>query len=116
MTPQQFVDTLRLVVRDAAVNGTLTLVENPPGRRPPSELMELHAWFGRLSDADRSMIRRMLEMVAHHSLVGILCVLDGSRATEPAGPKGHFELKHVAADGSVSLLEDGTGTALHELT
>jgi hypothetical protein len=38
MNKQEFVDVVRLVVRDRAASGTMGLLQRPPGRRPAEDL------------------------------------------------------------------------------
>jgi len=115
MTGEEFVDTIRTIVLDASVSDTVLLLRQPPGRRPPRDLVELSEWYNRLGADDRARIRRIIEITARQSVFGLLSVLDGSRQIEgPGDPKGHFELRYVK-DGDVDMLAGVQGQVLHEL-
>lgn len=115
MTAEEFVAGVRRVVLDAAVSDTVAIVRTPPGRRPSRELVELSGWFNALSDDDRGMVQRMLEMAARQAVFGLLSVIDGSRQVEAGtGPRGHFELRYIR-DGSEETLSGPDGEVLHEL-
>jgi len=116
MKQEEFVGALRDLARDAAVEGVLSVVSNPPGRRPAPELLELSGWHRQLSDADRQRLRRMLELVAHQAVFGVLSVLDGTRQVEPTlGPKKHFEIRRVSSSGDSEVLAGPEMAPLHEL-
>jgi hypothetical protein len=115
MKPQEFVAAIRRVVLDASVADTLSSLENPPGRRPTVELVELSNWYKQLGETDRAMLRRVFAMVSHSAVFGFLAVLDGARAvTVSPGASEYFELRHVHGQ-----LEDALtgpeGESLHEL-
>ena len=60
------------------------------------------------------MVNRMLKEVAGQVVFGLLSVLDGARQVEPAGPKGHFELRFITGD-QAEILSGPSGAILHEL-
>ncbi len=114
MTSIEFVDAIRKYVMAAAAPDTISLVERPPGRRPAANLTELSAWYKTLSESDRAMVGRMLELVAHQAVHGVLAVLDGARTIEPNAADDYFELRH-GHDGVEDILSGPTGGVLHEL-
>lgn len=115
MNAVDFVDSIRTLVRDAAVVDAISVVEKPPGRRPGAEMLELSAWFNALAESDRLLVRRLLEIVAHGAVFGLLAVLDGSRTVVPSdGTRGYFELRHVHGANS-DVLSGPAGDVLHEL-
>ncbi|SRR5258707_10648327 len=113
MDSRQFIDALRLVVRDGAVSEELSLLKKPPGRRPPENLKENSAWYDTLDDEQKRILSAVLYDVVDRAVFGILCVLDGVRAIENDGDKGRLELRYVK-NGSV-LLNPPEGEMLHEL-
>lgn len=115
MKASEFVDVIGEVVRDAAVEDVILLVQDPPHRVPPQNLVELGEWYNALDGQAQGMAKRMLGMVARAAVFGFLCVLDGSRAVErQRGPKGYFELRYIK-NGEVSVLCGPAGQVLHEL-
>jgi hypothetical protein len=73
----------------------------------------LSEWFNGLEEADQTKVTEMLKLVAHSSVFGFLCVLDGARVVE-SSQSGHFELRYVK-DGQSDILSGPQGGALHEL-
>jgi len=113
MTGEEFVDRIKIVVRDAAALGMLSTLQHPPGRRPAAELLEQAAWYNSLTDDQKRILSSVLAGVADQAVFGFLCVLDGVRTIEDSSSKGHFELRYVQ-DG-VTVLNPPTGDPLHEL-
>jgi hypothetical protein len=113
MDAQQFVDAIRIVVRDGAASGELGVLRSPPGRRPSVDLQERSTWFNSLPDDQKRILSSIILDVADRAVFGFLCVLDGVRSIEDAGKKGHLELRYVK-DGSI-LLNPAEGEMLHDL-
>jgi hypothetical protein len=110
MTTEEFVGIIQVLVRDAAVGGTLEVVRKPPGRRPAKQLLELNQWLAGLSDHDQQMLTKMLQLVAHDAVFGLLNVLDGTRQVEATPEKGRFELRYVKG----TTVSELTADPLHE--
>ena len=110
MDSQAFVEVVRDVVLDAAVEGTVHQLESPPGRRPSDELRSASAWYRGLPAEDQAMVRSVLAMSAHAGVFGFLAVLDGARAIEDGPVKGELVLE-LRRDGAVDVLTNGY---LHE--
>ena len=113
MDSRQFINALRVVVRDGAVSEELNVLKNPPGRRPPENLKENSAWYNTLDDEQKQIVAAILQDVANRAVFGVLCVLDGVRVIETDSDKGKLELRYVK-NGSV-LLNPPDGEMLHEL-
>jgi hypothetical protein len=77
MDAQQFVDSLRIVVRDGAASEELSVLHTPPGRRPSPDLQERSAWFNSLPDDQKRILSSVILDVADRAVFGFLCVLDG---------------------------------------
>ena len=115
MNAKEFVDAIRLLVMEAAVSDTVSVVQRPPGRRPSRELAELSAWFNGLSESDREMLKRMLELVSRQAVFGFLAVLDGARKVGSSeSGLDHFELRSVHGT-AIEVLCGPHGDSLHEL-
>jgi hypothetical protein len=112
MNSQEFVDLLKIVVRDGAASEELSVLRAPPGRRPPSELLERSAWYNSLQDDQKRILSSIILDVADRAVFGVLCVLDGVRAIESASDKGRLELSYVK-DTSI-LLNPPDGEMLHD--
>ena len=113
MDSQQFVEVVRIVVRDGAAEAAMSVLQAPPGRRPSEDMMERSKWYNSLDDGQKRILSSIVLETANHAVFGFLCVIDGVRSIENPGEKGRLELRHVK-DGSV-LLNPPSGPLLHEL-
>jgi len=113
MDSQEFVDVIRLVVRDSAVSDTLDVLRHVPGRSPRPEDKERSAWYNSLDIEQKRIVAGVIKDAVDSAVFGFLCVLDGVRAIEDAPRKGHLELRYVK-DG-ITLLNTPTGEMLHDI-
>jgi hypothetical protein len=113
MDSQQFIEVIRLVVRDGAAEAVMSVLQAPPGRRPPKDMMERSKWYNSLDDGQKRILSSIVLDAANHAVFGFLCEIDGVRSIENPGEKGRLELRHVKP-ASV-LLNPPSGPMLHEL-
>jgi hypothetical protein len=104
MNSHEFVAVIRRTVRDSAVDGEIQVLEHPPGRRPPAEVIAQSKWYKSLDDEARKMLASIIASAVDMSVFGFLCVLDGVRVVEDGPNKGAFELRYVK--DSETLLND----------
>lgn len=114
MTTEDFVKMIRTVVLEAAVASTLSVVRDPPGRRPEPSLVEAANWFHKLSEEERMILEGIIRRAAHQSVFGFLAVLDGARAVEDSPEKGQFQLM-FRKDGMEWQISPTEGVDLHDL-
>ena len=114
MTPEEFIIKIRQVVYESAINGTLSVIQKPPGRRPPENLVVLSQWFMQLPDTDKKIFQRAIALAAHQATFAMLAVLDGVRQIDEAPLKGTLELRHIKSGQSV-LLNAPNSDHLHDL-
>src|SRR5256885_17189221 len=112
MTSEEFVDRVKIVVRDQAATGELDILQRPPGRRLDAELLERSAWYDSLDDGQKRILSSILIDVADRAVFGFLCVIDGVSAIEDGPDKGRLELNYVKE--GVTLLNPPEGDPLHE--
>jgi hypothetical protein len=112
MNGQKFVDVLKIVVRDGAASDELNVLGNPPGSRPPTELLEQSAWYNSLRDDQKRILSSIILDVADRAVFGFLCVLDGVRAIEDDADKGRLELRYIK--NGATLLNPSDGEMLHD--
>ncbi|PWF21842.1 hypothetical protein [Corticimicrobacter populi] len=103
MNAEEFVEVIRREVRDSAVEGTVSILTAPPGRRPAPALLAMSAYYNSKSAEEQAMIRHLLEEVADSAVFGFFCVLDGVRAIEGMGEKGTLSLTYKKGDVEVCL-------------
>jgi|SRR4051812_24121572 hypothetical protein len=114
MTPDEFINSVRQVVFESAINGTLSVMRKPPGRSPAENLLTLSKWFDDLSEYDKEMLQRAIAIAAHQATFGMLAVLDGARQIEDSPAKGTLELHYVKGDQHTAL-NAPDAEALHDL-
>jgi hypothetical protein len=117
MNSKEFVEAIKLTVRDAAIAGTIRQVAAPSGRQlPDSERLRAN-WFSALSEADKDMIESVVQEAVHQAVFGMLAVLDGVRTIEDSEEKGRLELwcigqeEHLLNDPNKEFLHDIYNTA-----
>jgi hypothetical protein len=113
MTGEDFVMAIRRAVRDAAIEGTVQTLENPPGRRPRPELLAQSDWYRSLSEQQRELMTGVVRHAVDSAVFGFLCVLDGVRVVEDDEVKGDFELRYIK--GSAEVLSGPDLPMLHEI-
>jgi hypothetical protein len=114
MEAKFFVDALKDVCRDAAVQDCIATYVSPPGRRPNAELVELSTWYNALSKNDQAMVMRAMKDAADGTLFGVLCVLDGVRSIENTDTKTSFRL--IAQSGDEENILCPSTVDLHDLS
>lgn len=113
MDSKYFVEILRKVVQERSVESVLQNLEQPPGRQPPLELKELSAFYARLNEDDRAVLKKVLHHATEMTFFGFLCVLDGVRAIENSEDKGTLELWYRKGEQTI-LLNDPDEDFLHD--
>jgi len=115
MTNEEFICRIRKAVYEPAVEGSIAILEQPPGRRPPPALVELSLWYKRLSPEDKQHLRATIQLAARKAVFGMLTVLDGERSIcEAEEDRGSLELRFNTKRQSV-LLNDPAGEPLHDI-
>lgn len=113
MNQQEFVDPIKIAVRDSAASDTLTVLQAPPGRRPSEALKARSDWFRSLDKNAQRMVAEIAFDAADRAAFGFLCVLDGVRAIEGYGPKVELDLRFMKDE--VINLTPSDGPMLHDL-
>ena len=113
MNESEFVAAIRLAVEQPAAQDCLENYQNPPGRSPSADLVQLSQWYTALSDEDQSMVARAMKDAVRASVFGFFCVLDGVRSIEDGSDKGSLELWHVKNE-SRTRINDPARNLLHD--
>jgi hypothetical protein len=106
MTPEKFVDGIKIAVRDSAIATTLKVLDTPIGRVPDAEDIEMSKWFHGLSVEQKKQLPKILKLAVDSCVFGFLNVIDGSRVIEEGSSKGDFELYYVNGDTGVLINQD----------
>jgi hypothetical protein len=87
LNTDELIDGLRLAVYQTAIDSVMSLLTNPPGRRPRADLIEMSAWFHSLDEYGRERVREIVRLSVDNSLFDTLAVLDGVMAISNDGAK-----------------------------
>lgn len=115
MTNADFVQRIQLAVYQASISGTISLLKNPPGRRPSPTLIELSQWFNQLSADDREHIATVTQLAVRSAVFEMLAVIDNATSIREAGEEvGTLELRYVTESES-ALINSPNTEFLHDL-
>jgi hypothetical protein len=113
MNTEEFLDAIRIAVRDGAVSEVLDVLEKPPGRRSSEALRSRSIWYNELQDDQKQVVSAIVQDAVDRAIFGFLCVVDGVRVIESTAEKGKLELRYVK--GTSKLLNPPDGEMLHDL-
>lgn len=114
MTPDEFVQALKRVAAEDAVDSVKQVLKQPPGRRPDPRMVDLSQHYNQMDPTEQRFIGQTMELVARQAVFGVLAVLDGVRSVEGFGPKGEFQLYYQKGDERTRLNSPG-GEMLHDI-
>lgn len=109
----EFIEAIKIVVKETAINDIKSMLTNPPGKKTGREKIELSKWYNNLNENDKSFIHTIIRESVEISVFGFLCVLDGVRAIE-GREKGELKLYYEKNTLSI-LLNDFNSEYLHDL-
>ncbi len=113
MNGREFVEAVKLSVRDSAITSTIRQISDPSGRQVPRKQRIRADWFNSLDKADQDMVKSVIQEAVHQAVFGMLAVLDGVRPIEDAGEKGCLELWYIGKEKK--LLNKKNKILLHDL-
>ena len=111
MTREEFVEAVKLHVRNSAVDDVISNLHNPPGRRVSPEERVRSDWYNKLSNVDVVHVNDIISLATHASLFGLFAAFDGVRKI--VDDPGIFEVAYVGEKRV--LLNDPQSIGLHEL-
>jgi len=115
MTSEEFVRRIQMMIYRSSIDGNISYLEDPPGRRPDPIVIKLSQWFKKLSSEDKEYLRAIIQMAVGDAVFGMLVILDGDRTIREAGePLGKLELRYNVENQSI-LLNDPKGDPLHDI-
>jgi hypothetical protein len=112
MDNAEFVDALKLYVRDDGIKGVISRLKSPLGRSVSPKMKNLSEWYNSLSEENTKNVNIIIELIAHDVLFGVFAILDGVRIIDKE--KGKFELAYKTQENSF-ILNDPAEIGLHEL-
>jgi len=93
-----------VIALDQVVIGEVSVMRQPPGRRPSLDLVARSEWFLGLPDHDQSMVVDVMRETAYAALHATLCVFDGAATIVDGPDKGQLALTHVRGGVASDLL------------
>ncbi|NJS36661.1 MAG: hypothetical protein HC765_09975 [Brachymonas sp.] len=111
MNSENFIDLVKIHVKNVAIKNTIEVLKQPPGRRVPPNERTRSNWYNALAADEVEHVNSVVSTAVHEALFGLLAVLDGARTIDDVG--GRFELTYVS-DKRV-LLNDPIEIGLIEL-
>ena len=114
MNSEDFVERIKLYVRDAAVEDSISRLGKPPGRKPRQGHLNQSEWYNKLSEENKIMLKSIIEEAIDESLFGLLAVLDGVRVIEDGQNRGTLELNYQNQDEKI-LLNNPDKEYLHDI-
>ncbi len=112
MDRDEFVAAIKMAVRDSAIRGVISCLEEPPGRTISDRDKEMSDWFISLSDREKTLLQNIIMEAVDASLFGFFSVLDGLREFD--NEKGELELYYIKGDEK-RLLNDFRDEELNAL-
>lgn len=79
ISADELVDVIYRDVFVAAVDDSVSVLENPPGRAPRTEDRRMQEWYRGLPEIDQANVRIAMQKAADYAVFGMLCLLDNSR-------------------------------------
>jgi hypothetical protein len=104
VTPEEFVEILRLIAVEQSAEATLKVLRQPPGRNPWPEDVRRSQWFNSLDDPDQEMVAEVARSAAFLSTFSFCNILDGTKVVDP--DHGSLRLLYVAPHGTETVLND----------
>lgn len=105
MNTEEFVNSIKHVVRDSTISGVISLIECPPGRSPKKNLLELSKYYQEKNDEEKKIIREIIQLSTDNAIFGFLCVLDGVREFDDVD-KGKLSLIYTSDNKKCELNEN----------
>ena len=112
MDRDEFVAAIKMAVRDSAIRGVISCLEEPPGRTISDRDKEMSNWYISLSDREKTLLQNIVMEGVDLSLFSYFCVLDGVQEFDYE--KGELELYYIKGDEK-RLLNDIRDEYLHDL-
>ena len=113
MNSTEFIDSIKSVVVETAVDSIKSNLIKPPGKKPSEKLQEMSEWYNNIGDNDKAILLQIIRESVETSIFGFLCVLDGVRIIEDSDEKGKL-LLYYEKNGNRQLLNDPNEEYLHD--
>jgi hypothetical protein len=82
MQSEEFVRAVVEAVYQSTARGVTRFLEQPPGRKPRADLLEMSEWYNSLDSKAKLHLARAVKLSADQATFGLLAVIDGVRAID----------------------------------
>lgn len=113
MTPEAFVRARREAAFESAVDGTMSTLANPPGRKPWPTTVAVSEWFNGLSPEEQRCVRWVVRDAAYAAIFNVTALLDGVATIDDQ--RGRLTLSHMSREGTQTQLNQPELEELHSL-
>lgn len=114
MSPKYFVEIVKEVVQEQAINDMIETLIEPVGHEPPAQSKVMSDFYLSLSQEQKDILKNIIRNTSEMTLFGLFCVLDGVRAIESGEDKGLLELWYRKGDYTL-LINNEDEDFLHDL-
>tara|TARA_R110000824_G_C15090974_1_gene665347 strand:+ start:585 stop:944 length:360 start_codon:yes stop_codon:yes gene_type:complete len=116
MKSEEFIEAVKDVVKNAAIEDVKSNLESPPGRRVSKTESECSEWYNRLKEDEKGNVNAVIESAVNEAIFGLLAVLDGVRPICSAHNTNKGELVLIYRDQQgESVLNAPDKIGLHDL-
>ncbi len=113
MNNEKFVEVIKQVVRDGAIEDVSENLENPPGRRPSVRLKRMSEFFKKLDSDEQEILGEIIKESVDASLFGFFAVLDGVRKCDDES-ESSLKLEYINK-GKTTILNNPNEEYLHDI-
>lgn len=114
MNAEQFIDGIKIFLRDNKKKRFLKHFENLPGRNPHKKDIFISEGIKKLDTESRKLLEAVIDESIDSTIFSFLCILDHVRFIEDVGEKTTFEL-YAVKNGERVLINDPNKEELHNL-
>ena len=114
MNAEQFIEGIKISLRDGAKESFFKHFENLPGRKPHKKSIFISEGIKKLDAEEKKLLEAIIDRNIDSTVFGFLCILDHVRFIEGVGEKTTFEL-YAVKNGERILINDPKNEELHNL-
>ena len=114
MNTEQFINGIKISLKDNKKERFLNHFENLPGRNPHKKDILISEGIKKLDTESRKLLGNVIDEAIDSTIFSFLCILDHVRTIEDSEDKTTFEL-YAVKNGERVLINDPNKEELHNL-